>query len=233
MSLRKIGEELGLARGTVRKYFRQAPEPPLPTPRPRRSSKLDPYEDYILARLAQGCLNAAQIHREITERGFSGGSSNVKAYVTHLRTSTAAGATPIKRSERAQALSPRSLRWLLMRERKDLNQEEQAQLDQLLMVSPEVRTVHDLLHTFLSLMRERKHQHLRSWMEEASKSGIAELKSFVAGVERDYDAVKEAFHLHWSQGPTEGKVNKLKTIKRMMYGRAGFRLLRQRLLLDA
>jgi len=233
MSLRKIGEELGLARGTVRKYFRQAPEPPLPTPRPLRASKLDPYEDYILARLAQGCLNAAQIHREITEMGFSGGSSNVKAYVAHLRTSIAAGATPIKRSERVQALSPRSLRWLLTRERKDLNQEEQAQLDQLLTVSPEVRTVHDLLHTFLALMRERQHQQLRPWMEEASKSGIAELKSFVAGVERDYDAVKEAFHLHWSQGPTEGKVNKLKTIKRVMYGRAGFRLLRQRLLLDA
>jgi transposase len=233
MSLRQIGEELGLARGTVRKYFRQAPEPPLPTPRPLRASKLDPYEDYILARLAQGCLNAAQIHREITAMGFSGGRSNVKAYVAHLRTSTAEGASPVKRSERAQALSPRSLRWLLTRERKDLDQEAQAQLDRLLTVSQEVRTVHALLHVFLSLVRERKHQQLRSWMEEASKSGIAELKSFVAGIERDYDAVKEALRLPWSQGPTEGKVNKLKTIKRVMYGRAGFRLLRQRLLLDA
>jgi hypothetical protein len=98
---------------------------------------------------------------------------------------------------------------------------EQAQLDQLLTVSPEVRTVHALLHLFLLLMRERKHQQLRLWMEEASKSGIAELKSFVAGVERDYDAVKEALRLPWSQGITEGKVNKLKTIKRVMYGRAG------------
>ena len=233
MSLRKIGEELGLARGTVRKYFRQPPEQPLPTPRPLRASKLDPYEDYILTRLSQGCKSAAQIHREITEMGFSGGRSNVKAYVAHLRTSTAEGATPVKRSERAQALSPRSLRWLLTRERKDLDQEEQAQLDRLLTVSQEVGTVHALLHTFLSLVRERKHQHLRLWMEEASKSGIAELKSFVVGIERDYDAVKEALRLPWSQGPTEGKVNKLKTIKRVMYGRAGFRLLRQRLLLDA
>lgn len=233
MSLRKIGEELGLARGTVRKYFRQAPEPPLPTPRPLRASKLDPYEDYILTRLAQGCLNAAQIHREITAMGFSGGPSNVKAYVAHLRKSSAEGATPLKRSQRAQALSPRSLRWLLTRERKYLDEEEQAQLDRLLVVSPEVQTVHALLHTFLALVRERKHQQLRGWMEEANKSGIAELKSFVAGVERDYDAVKEALRLTWSQGPTEGKVNKLKPIKRMMYGRAGFRLLRQRLLLDA
>lgn len=70
-------------------------------------------------------------------------------------------------------------------------------------------------------------------MEQACQSGIPELKSFVSGVERDYDAVKEALRLPWSQGPTEGKVNKLKTLKRVMYGRASFQLLRQRLLHDA
>jgi transposase len=64
MSLRKIGEELGLARNTVRKYFRQPPEPPLPTPRPLRASQLDRYEDYLLARWSQGERNAAQLHRE-------------------------------------------------------------------------------------------------------------------------------------------------------------------------
>ena len=112
-------------------------------------------------------------------------------------------------------------------------QEEQAQLDQLLILSEEVRTVHTLLHAFLLMVRERKHEQLRSWMEQARQSGIPELKSFVSGVERDYDAVKEALRLPWSQGPTEGKVNKLKTLKRVMYGRASFRLLRQRLLHDA
>jgi transposase len=66
-----------------------------------------------------------------------------------------------------------------------------------------------------------------------SQSEIPELKRFAAGIERDYDAVKEALRLCWSQGVTEGKVNKLKTIKRQMYGRAGFPLLRQRLLHDA
>ncbi len=110
---------------------------------------------------------------------------------------------------------------------------EQAQLEQLLAVSEEVQTVHDLLHAFLSMVRERKHQQLRPWMEKASKSGIPEFKSFVVGIERDYDAVREALRQPWSQGPTEGKINKLKTIKRMMYGRAGFRLLRQRLFHDA
>lgn len=70
-------------------------------------------------------------------------------------------------------------------------------------------------------------------MEAALKSGIPELKSFVAGIERDYAAVKAALCLPWSQGVTEGKVNKLKTLKRVMYGKAGFALLRQRHLHDA
>src|SRR5437660_52722 len=85
MSLRKIGEELGLARNTVRKYFRQAPEPPRPTARPLRESRLDPYEDYLLQRWSQGERNAAQLHREIRERGYLGSKSMVKAYVGHLR----------------------------------------------------------------------------------------------------------------------------------------------------
>ena len=79
------------------------------------------------------------------------------------------------------------------------------------------------------MVRERKHQELPSWMQQAVKSGVPELLSFVAGIERDYDAVHAALRLPWSQGVTEGKVNKLKTLKRVMYGRAGFALLRQRL----
>jgi transposase len=122
----------------------------------------------------------------------------VRAYVAHLRKSTADGFSPYSRKERAQAVSPRALRWLLTHERKDLDQEEQAQLDQLLQVSPQVQVIHTLLHAFLDMVRERQHQHLRPWMEEASKSGIPELKSFVAGIERDYDAVKEALRLPWS-----------------------------------
>jgi transposase len=194
---------------------------------------MDRYEDYILTRLSQGCGNAAQIYRELTALGFTGGQTNVRAYVAHLRKSTAEGQTPVSRKGRAQAVSPRALRWLLTRERTDLDQEEQAQLDQLMQVSSEVQIIHTLLHTFLEMVRERKYQQLRPWMEEANKSAIPELKSFVAGIERDYDAVKQALRLPWSQGVTEGKVNKLKTIKRQMYGRASFPLLRQRLLHDA
>jgi len=233
MSLRKIGEELGVARNTVRKYFRQPPEPPLPTPRPLHASQLDPYEDYLLERWSQGERNAAQLYREISERGYRGAATMVRAYIGHLRTTMADGSAARSRKERAQALSPRALRWLLSRKRKDLDQKEQTRLDQLLTLSPEVQTTYALLQAFLSMVRERNHHDLPSWMEQAAKSGIPELGSFVTGIERDYDAVHAALCLPWSQGITEGKVNKLKTLKRAMYGRAGVPLLRQRLLHDA
>jgi transposase len=233
MSLRKIGEELGLARNTVRKYFRQPPEPLLPTPRPLRASQLDPYEDYLLEHWSQGERNAAQLYREITERGYRGAATMVRAYIGHLRTTTADGSAPRSRKERTKALSPRALRWLLTRKRQDLDQEEQTRLDQLLSLSLEVQTIYVLLQAFLKMVRERKHQDLRSWMLQAGTCGIPELGSFVTGIEQDYDAVHAALRLPWSQGITEGKVNKLKTLKRAMYGRAGVPLLRQRLLHDA
>lgn len=226
----KTAKELGLARNTVRKYLRHAPDPPLPTPRPLRESQLASYEDYLLKRWSQGERNAAQLFREVSALGYQGANTTVRTYVRHLRTSTKDGSVPRTRRERAKAVSPRALRWLLTRERKDLDQEEQTKLDQLLSLSLEVESVHTLLHAFLSMVRERKPEQLRPWMLEATTSGIPELKSFVGGIERDYDAVKAALCLPWNQGQTEGFVNKLKTAKRMMYGRAGFALLRQRLL---
>jgi hypothetical protein len=96
MSLRKIGEELGLARNTVRKYVRQPPEQALPTPRPLRPVNWIPMRTTILTLLSQGCRNAAQIHREIAEMSFKGGQTNVRASIAHLRRSSTNGQTPVK-----------------------------------------------------------------------------------------------------------------------------------------
>jgi transposase len=80
------------------------------------------------------------------------------------------------------------------------------------------------------MLRLRQPERLNGWMKEARESGIKELGSFVAGIERDYDAVRAGLTFPWSQGPVEGTVNKIKTHKRLMYGRACFPLLRQKLL---
>ena len=233
VSLIQIAVQLGLARNTVRTYMRQPPDPPAPKPRPLRASQLDPYEAHLLQRWRDGCRNAALLHREISEMGYAGAQTMVRAYIAYLRKHPEQASHDHPRKERAASSSPRELRWLLARSPEDLTQEEQAKRTRLLAVSEEVQRVHALLQAFQEMVRQRQPERLRPWMEEASKSGIAELKSFVAGIERDYDAVKAALRLPWSQGITEGKVNKLKTLKRVMYGRAGFPLLRQRLLHDA
>ena len=88
--------------------------------------------------------NAAQLHREIHERGYPGSASLVRAYVGHLRTTTADGSPPRSRKERAKAVSPRALRWLLSRKPEKLEEVEQARLEQLLNLSPDVQTVYTL-----------------------------------------------------------------------------------------
>ncbi len=232
VSLIKIAAQLGLARNTVRTYVRQPLDPPTPKPRPLRASQLDPYEAHLLKRWREGCRNAASLHREIREMGYPGAQTVVRASIAYLRKHPEQANSDHPRKERAASASPRALRWLLARSPEDLTQEEQAKRTRLLAVSEEVQRVHALLQAFQEMVRQRQPEHLRPWMREATQSGIPELKSFVAGIERDYDAVKAALCLPWSQGITEGKVNKLKTLKRVMYGRAGFPLLRQRLLHD-
>ena len=208
VSLIKIAAQLGVARNTVRAYARQPPDPPAPKPRPLRASQLDPYEAYLLKRWREGCRNAALLHREISEMGYPGAQTMVRAYLAYLRKHPEQANHDHPRKERAASNSPRALRWLLARSPEDLTQEEQAKRTRLLTVSEEIQRVHALLQAFQEMVRQKQPERLHPWMEEASKSGIAELKSFVAGIERDYDAVKAALRLPWSQGTTEGKVNK-------------------------
>lgn len=234
-SIHAIAKQLGRERTTIRKYLKVEGDWQ-PTPRQPSQSKLDPYREYLLSRWEQGCQNGQRLLREIREQGYDGCDTLLRAFVTQVRKQL-----PVKVPSSMQATStirmisktPRELRWLLAKHREDLISDELADLDRLLQSSEEVRTIRSLLHSFLNMLRQRKHEQLPSWMVAARKSGIPELKSFVAGIERDYDAVKNALRLPWSQGVTEGKVNKLKTLKRVMYGRAGFALLRQRLLHDA
>jgi transposase len=81
------------------------------------------------------------------------------------------------------------------------------------------------------MAKNRQANQLDEWMKEAADSDIEALKNFAKGLKQDYDAVKAALTYEWSNGQVEGHVNRLKTIKRQMYGRAGFSLLKKRILL--
>ncbi len=110
----------------------------------------------------------------------------------------------------------------------DLLAEDQETLTLLRSLHPEVDQAYELVQQFTQMLRTRTGEHLDAWLEKVRASQIRELQGFVAGVERDKRAVKAGLTLPQSNGMVEGKVNKLKLLKRMGYGRAGFPLLRQR-----
>jgi hypothetical protein len=85
---------------------------------------------------------------------------------------------------------------------------------------------------FKQMAKNRQANQLDEWMKEAIDSEIEALKNFTKGLKQNYDAVKAALTYDWSNGPVERHINRLKTIKRQMYGRAGFSLLKKRVLLN-
>jgi len=95
---------------------------------------------------------------------------------------------------------------------------------------PQVATAERLAQQFRQVLQDRDSDALKSWLISSVASDIPELKRFVAGIERDYEAVAAAVEQHWSNGQVEGQVHRLKLLKRQMYGRGGFLLLRQRVL---
>ncbi|HVB25589.1 MAG TPA: ISL3 family transposase [Ktedonobacteraceae bacterium] len=231
-SIYTIAAQLDLARNTVRRYLRLE-GPVQPTPRPRQSSQLDPFYDYLCERFTDGCSHASQLFEELHEKGYRGGETTVRSFVARLRTGLSGIARPPKHAKQGtpvSAASPRELRWLLAKREEELTPEEQHELKHLLENSQEVKELYSLLQSFLQMLRLRRPERLNGWMKQARESGIKELGSFVAGIERDYDAVRAGLTFPWSQGPVEGTVNKIKTQKRLMYGRASFPLLRQKML---
>lgn len=95
---------------------------------------------------------------------------------------------------------------------------------------PQIAEAQQLLTTFHVLVTERASAQLDCWLQQCERSGIAEFVRFARGLRRDEAAVRAALCYPWSQGPVEGQINRLKLLKRQMYGRAGFALLRRRML---
>jgi transposase len=106
----------------------------------------------------------------------------------------------------------------------------QTYLDQLCQVEASVARADALSQAFLALVRERRGDELEAWMTEAIESGIAELARFARGLQEDLATITAGLTLEWSNGVTEGQIHRLKLAKRQGYGRAGFALLRQRVL---
>jgi len=126
--------------------------------------------------------------------------------------------------------SARRAAWLLIREPEKLEAEEKAFVETLVELSPEIAEAQIVAKEFNRILKQRDHGAFSSWMERVTQSRISEMKNFALGLDRDRAAVVAALEYEWSNGPTEGHINRLKTLKRSMYGRAKFDLLRIRIL---
>jgi len=120
--------------------------------------------------------------------------------------------------------------WLFVCQPEKLDQIQQEELMRILQASPSAETAYSLAQGFMQMIREHTGQPLESWLNAVEESHLPELKSFARGIQHDKAAVLAGLTLSWSQGPLEGHVNRLKLIKRSMYGRAKLPLLRARVL---
>lgn len=228
-SERRIARELGMSRKTVRRYLRRQSCPDWIPGRPRRST-VDAHREWIDARLAEGLTNVVELHRQLGERGFQGSYGSVWRYVSkRLR---AAGKKPERGTTASPAVPPPpsakqlSFEWVRRPEKR--KPAEQARLDAIHGGSDELKAALDLADEFAGLIRKRSQGTLSDWLIRGEASLNPELRRFAEGIRRDEAAVQAAVTQPWSNGPVEGHVNRLKTVKRQMYGRAGFILLRAR-----
>jgi transposase len=127
-------------------------------------------------------------------------------------------------------LSAPQATWLFFRKLEDLKEEERENLRQLRQMSPYLETAYQLVEMFLHMVRERTGEQLDAWLAAVRASHLEAFESFVTGVQQDKDAVLAGLTLPWSNGPLEGNVNRLKLIKRSMYGRADVDLFKLRVL---
>ena len=139
----------------------------------------------------------------------------------------------VRQEHNEQAVAPlrtRRVAWWLLRRPDTLTIGHQAVLAHMEQASPAFGQLYRLTVQFTEMLRKRQVEQLRPWLDAAQASDLKELKSLAEGMERDYAAVEAALRLPYSTGPVEGNINRLKLIKRSGYGRAGFDLLRLRVL---
>ena len=227
-SISEIAAALGLSRNTVRRFARAASAEELLVcdGTGRRPSILDEHVPYLQERWNSGCTNAALLWQEIRARGYQGSCRQVRGYLARFRESTAIP-TPVPAPPKARAVTA----WIMTRPDR-LADADKASLDAILAASPELAAVTASVRDFAVIMNERRGRTLlEPWMSAALATGEPALRSFVTGLRADQDAVTSGLSLPWSSGAVEGHVNRIKMLKRQMYGRASPDLLRRRVLL--
>jgi transposase len=228
LSVMAITRELGLARGTVRRFARATSvEDVLAVARDGRPSILDPFKQHLHQRWQEGIHSAAQLCAEIRALGYPGCYTTVRAYLQPFR--TVATVPPV-------LLGPPKVRqvtaWMLHHP-DNRTADEQIRLKQVLANCTHLAATARHVSAFGEMISSLHGDRLDNWISQVRADDLPHLHSFAAGLQQDRTAVLNGLTLHYSSGPVEGTVNRIKMIKRQMYGRAKFDLLRKRILIAA
>jgi transposase len=227
-----------LDRDTVRRFLLVATFPERAARSVPRDT--DPYVEYLRQRWSEGCFNAATLTRELVERGYRGSYDAVRRRVATWRQERRSAArhdsaTGSRASHRSRSSldrpSANRVAWLLFLHPEELKDQEQRRREAICRHCPALAEAAELAHDFCDLVKQRQAGSLGGWIARASAAAVTpELRRFAVGLLTDLQAIEAALTLPWSNGQTEGQVNRLKLLKREMYGRAKLDLLSQRFL---
>ena len=233
--LRHICRQLDISARTVYRYKDLTEPPPRPAYK-RKASVLDPYVPYLVRRWSEGCHNGKRLYREIRERGYANSEETCARFTAQLRRAEARGkpisSVPRARQGSVAGLSPtaKNVAALFMRHEEKLDEEQEEYLGRLCEADEALADTRRLTQEFAEMVRRLEGEDLDGWLKDAEESRSTAMRSFAAGLRKDLDAVRAGLTEEWSNGTVEGFVHKLKLLKRQGYGRAGFELLRARML---
>jgi transposase len=233
-SLSTIVHATGFNWRTVAKWARldALPERKVMAP---KSTTPTAFRDYLARRWAEGCTTGRHLLPEIKRLGYTGSLSHLERLLTKWRHAarTTTAPTPVATEMSAPAapmISPNVAAALCMKPRGLLTAHQAEKVDRLKIASTEFATMRQLAMRFRGILRSGDLGKFDEWLHDARASGIYGMRRFVRTLRQDLVAVKNAIIEPWSNGQAEGQINRLKTLKRAMYGRAGVELLRARML---
>ncbi|GHO51194.1 hypothetical protein KSX_93570 [Ktedonospora formicarum] len=235
-----IADTLDISRPTVRRFLEaeQFPERVNSPKTKQKSGVVTPYLSFLSERWLAGCHNGRLLFREAKARGYSGSRAQLERVTTEWRKYLPPSLTAKQKKSppvatpppKNQQLSPQQASWLFVIDKLQLTAEQQWQIEQCCRINEELAKAYLLSQNFTEMLRERKADDLKEWLQRARESQIPELEGFAKSLQQDYSAIYAACSQPWSQGQVEGHVNRLKCLKRQLYGRAKFDLLRHKVL---
>jgi transposase len=228
VSKRKIARILKMSRHTIDRYWNRITF--LQKISHQKSNILD-FEDYLIKRWQEGEQKVKVLFEEIKAQGFK---HSIKLVYEFVKKYPKTIVESLPEAVKIKYYSSKQLSIWLSIFRKDWSEEcPKAYLEKLLEDNPIIKKVRNTVLNFRRLMKDKDGDKLKGWCDDVINDENENIKGFARGVIKDYKAVYQGFVSNWSNGPVEGQVNRLKNIKRQMYGRAGFELLRKRVVITS